>query len=59
MIIGLAAPVKPYLREGGVFICSGIAVNRLEDVLEALRDAGFAVLDAETKGEWSAVAARK
>ena len=59
VIIGLAAPVKPYLREGGVFICSGIAVNRLEDVLEALRDAGFAVLDAETKGEWSAVAARK
>ena len=58
VIIGLAAPVKPYLRKGGVFICSGIAVNRLDDVLDALKAAGYTPLDVETKGEWSAVAAR-
>ena len=57
VIIGLAAPVKPFVKKGGVFICSGIAVNRLEDVLEALKAAGYAILDAETQGEWSAVAA--
>ncbi|MBR1561344.1 MAG: 50S ribosomal protein L11 methyltransferase [Clostridia bacterium] len=59
VIIGLAAPVKPYVKDGGVFICSGIAVNRLEDVLAALADAGYAVLDTRVKGEWSAVACRK
>ena len=59
VIIGLAAPVRPFIREGGVFICSGIAVNRLEDVLDALKAAGYGVLDAVTKGEWSAVAARR
>jgi len=58
VIIGLAAPVKPFIREGGVFICSGIAVNRLDDVLDALRAAGYIPLDVETRGEWSAVAAR-
>ena len=58
VIIGLAAPVKPCIKKGGVFICSGIAVNRLGDVLAALRDAGYAVLDEVTQGEWSAVAAR-
>ena len=58
VIIGLAAPVKPYVKDGGVFICSGIAVNRLDDVLDALKAAGYQVLDAETQGEWSAVAAR-
>ena len=58
VIIGLAAPVKPYLRKGGVFICSGIAVNRLDDVLDALKAAGYTPLDVETKGEWSAVAAK-
>ena len=59
VIIGLAAPVKPYVKDGGVFICSGIAVNRLEDVLAALAAAGYAVLDTRVKGEWSAVACRK
>ena len=59
VIIGLAAPVKPYVADGGVFICSGIAVNRLEDVLAALNAAGYEVLDTLVEGEWAAVASRK
>lgn len=59
VIIGLAAPVKPYVADGGVFICSGIAVNRLEDVLAALGAAGYEVLDTLVEGEWAAVASRK
>ncbi|MBR0368621.1 MAG: 50S ribosomal protein L11 methyltransferase [Clostridia bacterium] len=59
VIIALAAPVRPYVADGGVFICSGIAVNRLEDVLGALGAAGYQVLDALVRGEWAAVASRK
>lgn len=59
VIIGLAAPVKTHIAEGGVFICSGIAVNRLEDVLAALNAAGYQVLDTLIEGEWAAVASRK
>ena len=59
VIIGLAAPVKPHVADGGVFICSGIAVNRLKDVLAALGAAGYQVLDTLVRGEWAAVASRK
>ena len=59
VIVGLAAPVRDHIVDGGIFICSGIAVNRLDDVLDALKSAGYDVLDVSTKGEWSAVAARK
>ena len=59
VIIGLARPVRERIADGGVFICSGIAAPRLDDVLEALRDADYEVKDVLTRGEWCAVAARK
>ena len=59
VIIGLAAPVKPFIREGGLFICSGIAADRIQDVLDALAAAGYRVTDTLARGEWRAVAARR
>jgi len=59
VIIGLAAPVRNHIKDGGIFICSGIAVNRLEDVKAALDAAGYTILDVLTQGEWAAMAARK
>ena len=59
VIIQLAAPVRERIADGGVFICSGIAVDRLEDVRRALAENGFAELDVLTEGEWCAIAARK
>ena len=59
VIIGLAAPVRQRIADGGLFICSGIAANRLQDVLDALDKSGYTVLESLTQGEWCAVAARK
>ena len=59
VIIGLARPVRERIADGGVFICSGIAAPRLDDVLDALRDADYEVKDVLTQGEWCAVAASK
>ena len=59
VIIGLAAPVRARIAEGGVFICSGISVERRDDVLNALAGADYQVLDVLTEGEWCAMAARK
>ena len=59
VIIMLAAPVRQRIADGGLFICSGISVQRLDDVLAALREADYEVLEALTRGEWCAVAARK
>lgn len=59
VIVMLAAPVRARIADGGVFICSGIAADRRQDVLDALADAGYELLDALSEGEWCAMAARK
>ena len=59
VIVMLAKPVRERIADGGVFICSGIAVDRRDDVVEALKDADYEILDAPVRGEWAAFAARK
>lgn len=59
VIVMLAAPVRARIVDGGIFICSGISVERRQDVLDALNAANYEVLDALTEGEWCAMAARK
>lgn len=59
VIVMLAAPVKKHIAENGVFICSGIANDRRDEVLEALKAADYEVMDVLTKGEWTAIASRK
>ncbi len=58
VICMLAAPVKPLVRPGGTFICSGIAAERKDEVVSALNQAGYVSLDVREKGPWCAVAAR-
>ncbi len=53
----LAAPVRAHIRPGGTFICSGIARERKNEVIEALEQAGYRNLDVRDRGEWSAIAA--
>ena len=59
VIIMLAASVRKHIAEKGIFICSGIANNRKDDVLAALNEAGYEVMDVLSKGEWTAIASRK
>ena len=59
VIVMMAAPVKAHIRDGGVFICSGISSERRQDVLDALDAAGYELLDARERGGWCAMAARK
>ena len=59
VIIMLAKPVREHVEEGGLFICSGIANDRRDEVLAALKDADYQVLDVVEKGEWTAIASRK
>jgi len=59
VIVMLAKPVRQRIVDGGLFICSGISAERRDDVLKALDDAGFEVLDSLAEGEWCAMAARK
>lgn len=58
VIIALTDKIPQYIKDGGVFISSGIIVERLDDVLEALKEHGFEVLEVKKKKGWSAIASR-
>ena len=58
VICGLCAPARAHIREGGVFICSGIIREREQDVQDALAKAGYTVENRIEKGEWVCLAAR-
>lgn len=58
VIIALAGPVRACVADGGVFICSGISVERRADVRRALEEADYDILDDVNQGEWCAMAAR-
>ena len=59
VIIMLARPVRERIADGGIFICSGISAERRGDVLHALDEADYELLDVLDQGEWCAMAARK
>ena len=56
VIINICAEVRQFVKPGGVFICSGIAKEREEDVVTALKKAGYGKLDIRRNGEWVAIA---
>lgn len=59
VILMLVKPVRERIVPNGVFICSGIAIDRREDVRRALLENDYEILDEPVKGEWAAFAARK
>ena len=59
VIIMLAAPVRNHIADNGLFICSGIAKERKDDVVHALNEAGYHDLDIRQDGDWCAIASRK
>lgn len=58
IIIALADKIPCYLAPGGVFIASGIILERLQDVYDAVESQGYTILQTVTKKDWAAVAFR-
>ena len=52
VIIGIAPHVRPYLKEGGKFLCSGIIDTRAEEVKGELIAAGWKVLEQNGSEGW-------
>lgn len=52
VIMGLAPQVRPFLKEGGLFLTSGIIDDRAEEVAEALRAAGWEILEERHSEGW-------
>lgn len=58
VIIPLSAVVRPFLKEEGVFIASGIIEGKEEVVRSALLQNGFDIIEITHMGEWVAMVAR-
>lgn len=54
VIIALSGFVKDFMKEDGVFICSGIIIDRKDEVVAALENAGLKVEEVRIMGEWAA-----
>lgn len=52
VIIALSTEVRPYLKEGGCFLTSGIIDDRAEEVAAALRSAGWEILETNSNEGW-------
>jgi len=59
VIIALSDFVPYVIKEKGIFICSGIISERVEDVYDALFKNGFDVLETKRKKDWCAIASQK
>ena len=52
VIIGLAPQVRPFLKEGGLFLTSGIIDTRAAEVAQKLRDAGWEIVEERSSEGW-------
>ncbi|HBN57227.1 MAG TPA: 50S ribosomal protein L11 methyltransferase [Lachnospiraceae bacterium] len=59
VLLPLTPVIVKHLKEGGVYICSGIIDEKETIVVEAVKKAGLAVLEVNHQGEWVSVTARK
>jgi ribosomal protein L11 methyltransferase len=59
IILTLASPLKDHIRPGGLFICSGIIVERADEIRKVLTEAGYEILEEKCTEEWAAFCARR
>ena len=55
VIIMIAQGVREKLNTGGIFIASGIILDRVAEVRQALLAAGFKIVEEKHEGEWVAI----
>mgnify|MGYP002706791150 FL=1 len=58
VIIPLSAVIRPFMKENGVFITSGIINTKEEAVRSVLLENGFEIEDVQHMGEWVSIVAR-
>ena len=59
IILSFAGPLVPHIRPRGLFICSGIILERADEVQTALEQAGYEIIEKSCTDEWAAFCARR
>ncbi|MEW9123004.1 MAG: 50S ribosomal protein L11 methyltransferase [Thermotaleaceae bacterium] len=58
VIIGLSEEIGKLLKPHSIFIASGIILDKIDEVTEALIKNGMKILNVEKMGEWAAILSR-
>ncbi len=58
LVIFLSESVKKHMKEGGIFIASGILIEQKDDVVEKLWERGLILDNYVEDGEWCAIAVK-
>lgn len=58
VIILLSKDIKNFLNRDGIFIASGIILEKIEEVKENLIKNGLDIVSVETMGEWAAITSK-
>ncbi len=59
LVVMLSQDVAKHLLPGGRYISSGILVEKMPEVVDAMRALGFAVLEVKEDGMWCAIVAKR
>jgi len=59
LICLLAEDIGKNMKPGGLFIASGILIEKQSEVKAVIKKAGFEILDITQEGEWCAILARR
>lgn len=58
VIIDLSKDIIRFLEEDGVFIASGIILEKIEEVKDALKSNGLKIIDEIIMGEWACIVSK-
>ena len=56
-VMMLSKDVPAFLKEGGLYITSGIIIERKDEVMACLEGLGFKILKVHTKNNWVCIEA--
>lgn len=59
LVMQLSKDIGKHLVKNGIYISSGILVDKKEQVVSAIKACGFEILEIVEEDEWCAIAARK
>ena len=57
VIIAIAPFIRQFMNENATFICSGIILERLEEVKQALTENGLKIINIKQDDDWAAITA--
>lgn len=58
IIIDIAGYIRNYLNDNGIFISSGILIEKIEEIKKVFKENNLEIISIKEKGEWACITAK-